>query len=274
MKTHYIMDNLFSHAHSSSGFNKPTSVHWERNKIGDHLVVTDSLLPASEGIPVKRKFAWLMESPVVTPRAYEYIRHNYHKFDRVYTFDRDLLELSDKFSLLPIGGCWIDESERAVFPKSRMASMILSSKAFTQGQQLRHEIYGALKTDPVDLDFYGYMNHVKNKSEALKDYRFSIVVENCSMDYYFTEKIIDCFMTGTVPIYWGCPSIGDFFDTGGILKFSTLEELKETLSNLCVELYDSMKHSIEQNFMKCHEYAIADDRLAQMLSLELDTKGE
>ena len=30
-------------------------------------------------------------------------------------------------------------------------------------------------------------------------------------DYEFDEKLIDCFLTGTVPIFWGCPSIDKFF---------------------------------------------------------------
>jgi hypothetical protein len=72
-------------------------------------------------------------------------------------------------------------------------------------------------------------------------------MENCKKDYYFTEKLIDCFRTKTIPIYWGCPSIGTFFDVNGILTFNTVEELKSILLNLTNEYYYSKIKSIEFN---------------------------
>ena len=32
---------------------------------------------------------------------------------------------------------------------------------------------------------------------------FSVCIENDVYDTYFTEKILDCFATGTIPIYKG-----------------------------------------------------------------------
>lgn len=35
---------------------------------------------------------------------------------------------------------------------------------------------------------------------------------------YFTEKLLDCFLLRTVPIYWGCPNLADFgFDDAGVV---------------------------------------------------------
>ena len=49
---------------------------------------------------------------------------------------------------------------------------------------------------------------------------FSIAIENSRNGCYFTEKILDCFTTRTVPIYWGCPDIGDYFDMNVIITFN------------------------------------------------------
>jgi hypothetical protein len=73
---------------------------------------------------------------------------------------------------------------------------------------LRHQSVLKFK-DKMDLYGRGY-NPVEYKLKCLKDYAFSLTIENTKKDYYFTEKLIDCFMTGTVPIYWGCPSIQKF----------------------------------------------------------------
>ena len=83
---------------------------------------------------------------------------------------------------------------------------------------------------------------------------FSIVIENSKEDYYFTEKLTDCLLSGTIPIYWGCPSIGDFFNIKGMIIFDTLDELKEILNNLTIEKYKSMELYIKENFEKAKEY--------------------
>jgi hypothetical protein len=70
------------------------------------------------------------------------------------------------------------------------------------------------------------------------------------MKNWFTEKIIDCFMTKTIPIYKGCPNIGDFYDTNGIIVFDNIEELSDILDSLDDEKYESMRHSIELNYNK------------------------
>ena len=51
----------------------------------------------------------------------------------------------------------------------------------------------------------------------LFDAMFSLAVENVAQDDYFTEKLLDCFLTRTVPIYWGCPNAAAYFDPEGIV---------------------------------------------------------
>jgi hypothetical protein len=94
---------------------------------------------------------------------------------------------------------------------------------------------------------------------------FSIVVENTIKDYYFTEKLIDCFRTGTIPIYWGCPSIGDFFDLNGIIIFNSIEELNDIIHNLNEELYNSKLNSVIINFNKSKDYLLPDDIIYKKL---------
>jgi hypothetical protein len=74
---------------------------------------------------------------------------------------------------------------------------------------------------------------------------FSIIIENSKEDYMFTEKLIDCFLTGTIPIYYGCPSIGLFFNDKGILHFNNYKECIDILKNISSELYYSYMKYIE-----------------------------
>ena len=108
------------------------------------------------------------------------------------------------------------------------------------------------------MDVYGRgYNPIEYKLLGLKDYMFSITIENTQKDYYFTEKLIDCFMTGTVPVYYGCPSISKFFNEKGMIIFNNVVELQS--KKIDKETYESMLPYIHENFEKAKEYLIAED---------------
>jgi len=77
---------------------------------------------------------------------------------------------------------------------------------------------------------------------------FHVCVENVKQDNWYTEKIGEAFCTKTVPIYWGCPNIGDYYDSRGIIIFNTKEELIDIVNNLTPEKYYEMKPYIDYNF--------------------------
>ena len=83
---------------------------------------------------------------------------------------------------------------------------------------------------------------------------FSLIIENDNTDNWITEKIIDCLVTGTVPVYWGCSNIGKYFNTNGFIQFSNLEEVKNILPTLNKEKYDSMVPFIKENYDLSLEY--------------------
>ena len=62
-----------------------------------------------------------------------------------------------------------------------------------------------------------------NKINLFRKYQFSIVIENVAQNTWFTEKIIDCLITKTIPIYYGCPSISEYFDTTGWIIFDGID---------------------------------------------------
>jgi hypothetical protein len=102
--------------------------------------------------------------------------------------------------------------------------------------------------------FGGCCNYIENKADAFRDYMFNISIENLQHPNWFTEKLIDSLRTGTVPIYWGCPNIGDFFNTKGFIIVNTLEEIIDVVNNLTEEDYTSRLEYIEENFIKAGQY--------------------
>jgi hypothetical protein len=49
------------------------------------------------------------------------------------------------------------------------------------------------------------------KWNGLENYSYSIAIENASMKNYFSEKFTDCILSWTIPIYYGCPNINEYF---------------------------------------------------------------
>ena len=121
------------------------------------------------------------------------------------------------------------------------------------------------------VDFYGRgtNNPIKNKEDALIDYYYSISIENSKTDNYFTEKLLDCFAVGTIPIYWGCSNIGDFFNKDGIIHFDNVNDIYDIIPMLTVEYYQSKLKAIQENLKICREYAVTEDWMYNNILKEL-----
>jgi len=250
----HIVDTSFSHAPSSSWYNKPKHFDWVRNNNSNEIVTTN--LQIVDSLPNKKVYGWIIEPPDLIRGTYEFAKKNYNKFEKIFTYDENLLSISNKFELLPIGGCWIEESDRKIYEKNKLTCTIASNKRMTPGHSFRHEVIS--KVSGIDLYGSGY-KPIDKKIDILKDYMFCLVMENQKMDFLFTEKLVDCFMTGTIPIYWGCPSISKFFDIEGILSFNDISELKEMIPKLNKEFYLNKIESIKNNFELSKNYLVADN---------------
>lgn len=197
-----------------------------------------------------KKIAWLIESSFINHAIYNYIKLNYKKFNLVFTHYQELLDFNkEKFKFVLLNFSFIDKNNYSLYKKSKLCSIIASKKKITFGHKLRHNLIKLL--DPIKIDIYcdGFKRLPKNlKINGCKDYMFQIVIENCKLPNEYTEKILDCFMTAVIPIYWGCPNINLFFNEKGILIFNTIDECLNIVNNLSEELYYEKLLYVQQNF--------------------------
>ena len=91
-------------------------------------------------------------------------------------------------------------------------------------------------------------------STVLANSQYGIAIENFSHRGFFTEKILDCFLLKTIPIYWGCSNIGDFFDIDGIITFDNVDDLIYKVNNLDEDFYESKKEIITKNWRLALDY--------------------
>ena len=81
------------------------------------------------------------------------------------------------------------------------------------------------------------------------------------MDYYFTEKLIDCLVTGTIPIYFGCPSIHKFFNIDGFIILDSENDLDAISKQITPENYHLKLKAVQENFEKALQYILIEDWL-------------
>ena len=237
------------------------------------MFYTDSELEHAlvhEGV---QKIAWMLESRCIAPHYYDYLEDVIDSFDVVLTHDRALQgRFPRKCIFYPHGNCVIRRRDFALYEKTRLVSFISSMKLMNApGHRMRRQFYDlytnkgrnwtSTRLRDTRVDLYGKLanNYLEYKLDCLKDYMFHIAVENCVADTYFTEKIIDCFVTGTIPIYFGTKRILDFFDPDGILWFSSITELFQLLGRLTPAAYFERRQAIANNFAAAQEYIIPED---------------
>lgn len=77
------------------------------------------------------------------------------------------------------------------------------------------------------LNNLGY--RVEHKLTFQQQYKFSIAFENASAPGYTTEKIVQAFAAGTIPIYWGNPDIGQEFNTRSFVNCHDYESFEDVV---------------------------------------------
>ena len=103
-------------------------------------------------------------------------------------------------------------------------------------------------------DRYDIENARKGKEEVFRDSMFGIAIENTSHRGYFSEKILDCFLLKTIPLYWGCSNITDFFKQEGIITFTSIDDAIYKLNNLDESYYNDRLDIIEENYQLALHY--------------------
>jgi hypothetical protein len=191
-----------------------------------------------------KKVLWLLEPRDIEPELYKTVEKIKIDYDAIISHCDNLKTKNHIFKIDPCIPSWIDAGDQKIYPKSKNISMIASVKIMCEGHKYRQEIANKVYSI-VDLFGRGRKKSVDSKIYALKDYRFSIAMENSCADTYFTEKILDCFLTGTIPIYWGTKKVFDIFDKYGIIWLEDFMLVKNSFN--FEQEYENRKNSVLKN---------------------------
>lgn len=216
----------------------------------DHLIVqpnSHTLYLPRPGVKCNVS-TWIREPRSVHRRHFFWLRFIGARFHRIFTYNAEFLAQVKNARYCMSGTTWIKNPEKLVIQKTEMTSLIASKKRDLEGHNLRHQTADWAKHANADIKVLGSgYQRFGPKEDGLAPFRFSVVTENSAEQGYISEKLIDCLICKTVPLYWGAPDVGRHFDISGLIICNSFEDIVRELQNLTIEKYDGYKAVIEKN---------------------------
>lgn len=219
------------------------------------------------------------------------IIQNAYQYDLILTTDEDVLTTTSNSILFPYGTTWLGKNKKnhndslgqisdeiidSTGCKEDTISFMTTNHFGTPGYAMRQLIWNNRHLINYPTIFYSSTRFVTNQptwngllfSNTIHDgllpnddkinlfkSKFSIAIENNKEKWYFSEKIVDCLITKTIPIYWGCYDIGRFFDTRGMIIFDSFPEFIEKINSINENTYNYMLPYVEANYNLAKEYS-------------------
>lgn len=207
---------------------------------------------------------------------HDWIIQNQGLFSLVMTWSDKILNQCKNSFFQPFGSTWLKpEQWGQKFQKQFLVSHIRGNYLRTYGHGLRYE-YHDRSLKELRIPFRssitgGGIRELPEtcavaKLDIFGDAQFGVVIENTSHRGYFSEKIMEMFLLRTIPIYWGCSNIEDFFNPDGIVKFSSVDDVIHFLNSVTPEFYSSRLAAVEENFQRAQAYVSYEDNVVNNLT--------
>lgn len=220
---------------------------------------------------VKAQISVVICEPDIIHQKYINLSYFLHwRFYKILTKSETLLKNIENGIFFLYGSTFIKDINAVNINKTKLLSLIASKKKNLKGHKLRHEIVDYIRTIKLEADIMGRgYRSFDHKEDGLASYCYSIVIENNQELNYFTEKLIDCCLCETIPIYWGAPNIGNYFDVRGMIICKSAEEIKDALQNISLEDYSSKLHWIKENRKIANSFTDFEQRAVKCIQRSL-----
>lgn len=214
-----------------------------------------------------KKYGILYESTSIVPDDYLIFEKNpslYKDFDKIFTFSAKILNEVPNSVFIPFQASpWYGRGENEIIDselfnkKTKNISFLSSNKVMCDMHKFRLSLANKCKKENL-ADTFGTFDGGKPASlaDVLTKYRYTIIIENEIDDYYFTERLTNCFLSMTIPIYCGAPKIGNYFNEDGIIKLniSDADKIEEILKNCNQDDYNNRLSAVIDNFNRVQKY--------------------
>lgn len=205
----------------------------------------------------------------------EFFITNQNHYDFILTHDYEVLSRCKNALFFEFGTCWVCDFI-APHNKKFEVSFLVGSKSFTTGHKLRHTIWNNQDKISIPKNFYNsknspYYTEIPHKlllgsKNELFNSQFHICIENSDNPGYFSEKLIDCLYTKTIPIYYGCRDIHRWFNMDSIFRINSLDDIIRVCNNINETTYEKYIESINDNYNRCLKFLDYESRVIEKIN--------
>jgi len=204
---------------------------------------------------------------------HDWVIQNKNLFSVILTYNDKILNTCDNALYFPFSFTFLKQEQYETnYEKEFKLSHLCGTLLKSYGHQLRHEILDREKEFKIPTKFFKTIGDRHNldtvgedKVTVFGDAQYGIVIENFSHRGYFSEKLIDCFLMKTIPIYWGCSNIDNFFNINGIIQFHNVDDIIFYLNNIDESYYENCKDIIEENYKIALKYTNYEQRIIDQI---------
>lgn len=185
-----------------------------------------------------------------------------------YAIAFNYLDFGDRYKRIPLYCFYIDDYNNAIKKHinvdendyiNRKFCDFIYSNGSTSSKMRDKFFYELSKYKNVDSGGKHLNNlgcFIENKYEFQKNHKFSIAFENASSEGYSTEKILQAFAAGTIPIYYGNPLIGNEFNNKAFInchEYSSFDEVVKRVKEIDENFDLYLKYIKEPIFINIDE---------------------
>ncbi|MDI6756139.1 MAG: glycosyltransferase family 10, partial [Thermodesulfobacteriota bacterium] len=183
----------------------------------DFIVMLNNNMKTESRFKCPKKNVWaLMQEPYVKGFT-DWMVEGHEYFERVFTHHppSEGSKYMVSHPALPwhINRSFDQLGTMAIPAKPKAVSWIVGNAKDLPGHLQRLSFLKFLqKNISQDIDLYGRAGkYIEDKWDGLAPYKYSLAIENTGSPDYWTEKLADCFLSWTIPIYHGCTNLEEYF---------------------------------------------------------------
>ena len=196
------------------------------NETYTHAILLNCPIVSNISVPVERVLGLAFEPIPYLRLSYDFIRFAEKRIG-LYYIGHKHPNLTSSLFKEHHGYMWhtAHPLEQMIKNARNPISIIVSNKTQAPGHVHRHKLASFILMNNLPIDIWGngtasyakrFQNHANIKGpfkdkEPYESYALSICIENHRHPHYFSEKISNCLICNTTPIYLGCIEIDTYF---------------------------------------------------------------
>jgi len=207
----------------------------------DFLIMLNNRKPTDTRVRCPRENVWaIMQEPYVK-YLHDWMIEGHEPFSKVFTHyppSTDPKYIPSQPAIpWHINRTFDELIDERIPDKIKAISWVTSKLTFLPGHRKKMAFLDFLRQNArFDIDVFGRgIRYIKDKWDGLAPYKYSLAIENSSGPDYWTEKVADCFLTWTVPIYYGCTNLEEYFPKESFIRIdidqpeASLEKIEEII---------------------------------------------